>query len=139
MQFRGTLCGRHFLGLLRPFAMSIASSRMGLNGLVFRTDACSDRLRPSYTRALGRIPMTEITSNIEFAHRVSEYGHHHGFDSSPRLRWVEIAEALVLAIVAIATAWSGYQAAKWEALSAKNYALATRTTVRAQEIGRAHV
>ena len=77
--------------------------------------------------------MTEITSNIEFAHRVSEYGHHHGFDSSPRLRWVEIAEALVLAIVAIATAWSGYQAAKWEALSAKNYALATRTTVRAQE------
>ena len=38
----------------------------------------------------------------------------------------------VIAIVALATAWSGYQAARWGALSAKNYALATRTSVRGQ-------
>jgi hypothetical protein len=42
-------------------------------------------------------------------------------------------EAVVLAGVAVLTAWSGYQAAKWEALSAASYVLATRTSVRAQE------
>ena len=42
-------------------------------------------------------------------------------------------EALVLAIVAVATAWSGYQAAKWDALSAQHYNLAARTTVMSQE------
>jgi hypothetical protein len=40
---------------------------------------------------------------------------------------------VVLAIVAVATAWSGYQASKWDALSAKYYSLASRTTVLAQE------
>jgi hypothetical protein len=77
--------------------------------------------------------MSETTSNVEFAHRFSEHGHGHQSTSNLRFEWVEILEALVLAMVAIATAWSGYQAAKWEALSAMNYALASRTTVRAQE------
>jgi hypothetical protein len=77
--------------------------------------------------------MSEITSNVEFAHRFSEHGHDHESASNLRFQWVEVLEALVLAMVAIATAWSGYQAAKWEALSAMNYALASRTTVRAQE------
>jgi len=39
----------------------------------------------------------------------------------------------VLAIVAVATAWSGYQASKWDALSAQNHNLASRTTVMSQE------
>lgn len=38
----------------------------------------------------------------------------------------------MLAIVAVATAWSGYQAAKWDARSAENYSLASRTTVMSQ-------
>jgi len=76
--------------------------------------------------------MTETTSNVEFAHKFSEHDHHPSA-TGVRGQWVEIVEAIVLAIVAITTAWSGYQAAKWEALSAKNYALATRTTVEAQE------
>jgi hypothetical protein len=33
----------------------------------------------------------------------------------------------------VATAWSGYQAAKWDALSAQHYNLAARTTVMSQE------
>jgi hypothetical protein len=76
--------------------------------------------------------MSETTSNVEFAHKFSEQSHH---PSAAGLRgqWVEIVEAIVLAIVAVTTAWSGYQAARWEALSAKNYAIATRTTVEAQE------
>ena len=39
----------------------------------------------------------------------------------------------MLATVAVATAWSGYQASKWDALSAQNYNLASRTTVMSQE------
>jgi len=39
----------------------------------------------------------------------------------------------VLAIVAIATAWSGYQAAKWDALSARQYALNASTMILSQE------
>src|SRR5271165_6743657 len=59
-----------------------------------------------------RLRMPEATSNVEFAHKVHEQGHHHG-PSDRRAQWIGIAEAVVLSIVAIATAWSGYQAAKW--------------------------
>ena len=76
--------------------------------------------------------MSEATSNIEFAHKIQEHGHHHLSPTNRREQWVEIAEAVVLAIVAVATAWSGYQAAKWDALSAQNYNLASRTTVVSQ-------
>lgn len=77
--------------------------------------------------------MSDTNSNVEFAHKVSEHGRHHELILSRNVQWVEILEALVLAIVAIATAWSGYQAARWEALSAKDYAIALQITVRAQE------
>src|ERR1041384_2688967 len=36
-----------------------------------------------------------------------------GDTSQSRLEVVEIIEALILALVAVATAWSGYQAAQW--------------------------
>jgi hypothetical protein len=76
--------------------------------------------------------MTEPTSNVELAHRIHEQGHRHKSPRDRRVQWVEILEAIVLAIVAVATAWSGYQAAKWDALSARNYNFSSRTTVRAQ-------
>ena len=77
--------------------------------------------------------MSESTSNVEFAHQIHEQGHHHSPPADRRTRWIEIVEAVVLAMVAIATAWSGYQAAKWDALSAQNYNLASRTAVASQE------
>jgi hypothetical protein len=77
--------------------------------------------------------MPEITSNVEFAHRIHEQGHHHQSPKNRHEQWVEIVEALVLATVAVATAWSGYQAAKWDALSAQQYNLASRTIVVSQE------
>jgi hypothetical protein len=50
---------------------------------------------------------------------------------------VEILEAVLLAVVAIATAWSGYQAAKWDGrqselfgLSSKNRFIATQAQTR---------
>ena len=40
---------------------------------------------------------------------------------------------MVLAFVAVLTAWSGFQASKWDAKSAQDSALASRTTVLSQE------
>lgn len=77
--------------------------------------------------------MPEATSNVEFAQKIHESVHHHSSPPNRRAQWVEMVEALVLAIVAVATAWSGYQASKWDALSAQNYNLASRTTVMSQE------
>jgi hypothetical protein len=77
--------------------------------------------------------MPEATSNIEFAHKIQEHGHHHPSPVELRAQWVEIVEAVVLAIVAVATAWSGYQAARWDALSNQHYNLASRTTVLSEE------
>src|SRR4029453_9870490 len=55
-------------------------------------------------------------------------------DHSPQSRFeaIEIIEALILALVAVATAWSGYQAAKWAGMRAENYAQASRLRVTAE-------
>ena len=68
-------------------------------------------------------------SNIEVAHRLSE-----NRESSQSLRHevLEIAEALVLAVVAISTAWSGYQAALWTGLQAELYGQASKLRVEAE-------
>lgn len=77
--------------------------------------------------------MAEQSSNVEIAHKINEQAHRHGAGSHRQSPWIEIAEASVLAIVAVATAWSGYQATKWDAVSNQNYSLAASTNMRAQE------
>lgn len=76
--------------------------------------------------------MPETTSNVEMAHRIHEQGHRGGGSGSRRERRLEILEAVALAAVAVLTAWSGYQAAKWDSRSAASYARASRTMVLAQ-------
>jgi len=39
---------------------------------------------------------------------------------------IELVEALVLAIVAVSTAWSGYQAARWDGKQAEQYGISAR-------------
>ena len=51
--------------------------------------------------------------NIEVAHHLSKAHKDESAEPSHLNRIVEILEALVLALVACATAWSGYQAALW--------------------------
>lgn len=72
------------------------------------------------------------SSNIEIAHRVHETGEHH----APRRRHeaaIEIGEAFLLALVAIATAWSGYQSARWDGRSAKLYGTSSRIRLTATQ------
>ena len=55
-----------------------------------------------------------------------------GDTSQSRLEMIEIIEALILALVAVATAWSGYQAAQWAGKRAEEYAKANRIRVTAE-------
>ena len=55
-----------------------------------------------------------------------------GDTSQARLEVIEIIEALILALVAVATAWSGYQAAQWAGKRAEEYAQASRLRVTAE-------
>jgi hypothetical protein len=68
-------------------------------------------------------------SNIEIATHLSEHGEH---EESPGHAILEIAEAIVLAIVAIATAWSGYQAALWTGHQSELYGQASKLRVQAE-------
>jgi hypothetical protein len=69
------------------------------------------------------------SSNIEIAHHLSEPK-----ESAQSLGYeiLEIAEALVLAVVAISTAWSGYQAALWTGHQAELYGQASKLRVQAE-------
>jgi len=52
--------------------------------------------------------------------------------SQSRFEAIEIIEAFILALVAVATAWSGYQAAQWAGRRAEQYAEASRLRVSAE-------
>ena len=68
-------------------------------------------------------------SNIEIAHQLSEHKESSQFLGHEIL---EIAEAVVLAVVAIATAWSGYQAALWTGHQAELYGQASKLRIQAE-------
>jgi len=55
-----------------------------------------------------------------------------GDTSQARFEMIEIIEAFILALVAVATAWSGYQAAEWAGKRSQQYAEATRLRVTAE-------
>jgi hypothetical protein len=73
-------------------------------------------------------------SNIEVAHHLSE---HRGTSHTLAHEILEIAEAIVLAIVAIATAWSGYQAALWTGHQSELYGESGKLRVQAEGIATA--
>ena len=73
--------------------------------------------------------------NAEIAGGLRESGSERHEPSARWERTVEILEAVVLAIVAVATAWSGYQAAKWSGRQSELYGIASRQRVQADLIG----
>jgi hypothetical protein len=68
----------------------------------------------------------------EVGKEIAGHAKHHGHDGphDRRDRLVSIAEAVLLSIVALTAAWSGYAAAKWSTES--RVVLATSSTVRAK-------
>ena len=70
-----------------------------------------------------------VDSNIEVAQILSE----HKRPSEPiGHALLEIIEALVLAVVAISTAWSGYQAELWTGHQSELYGQASKLRVEAE-------
>ena len=71
--------------------------------------------------------------NIEAAYVLSERDKEGVVEGSRRREISEIVEVVILAIVAVATAWSGYQAARWDGRNAFLYGTSTELWVQANE------
>jgi len=70
--------------------------------------------------------------NIEVAHHLNE-GREHPRPAPSRLHEImEIVEAILLALVACATAWSGYQAARWDSQQSQLYGRSSKFRVEAE-------
>ena len=74
---------------------------------------------------------------IEVAQKLNEEKEHHAPHSSRSVEILEIVEAIVLALVAVATAWSGYQAALWDGRQDKLYEHSTRLRMKPRGCKRA--
>jgi hypothetical protein len=74
----------------------------------------------------------EIAEHREHvAHSEHASADHAGAEHVKRDRWVSIAEAVMLSIVALLAAWSGYSAAKWSTHASLSLAKASSTRSRA--------
>lgn len=71
--------------------------------------------------------------NLEAAYALSERGGHASEKQRRRRELGEILEIVILAIVAVATAWSGYQAARWDGRQALLYGESTTMRIEADE------
>src|SRR5213592_221881 len=70
--------------------------------------------------------------NVEVAQHLSDHTH----VPPPRAAWqerVEVVEVIILAVVAIATAWSGYQAARWDGTQSVDYGVSSRLRTQAND------
>jgi len=66
---------------------------------------------------------------VEVAHKMAE---HHPHETT-REQFLEIVEALMLSVVAVVTAWCGFQAAKWDGRQAYLYGTSGRLGVEAAQ------
>jgi len=77
--------------------------------------------------------MSEGTrSGVEIAHHLTE--HEEEWEHSVQRPVLEIAEAILLAIVAVATAWSGYQSELWTGRQAELYGQANKLRVQGEGV-----
>ena len=53
--------------------------------------------------------------------------------ASQRERILELGAVLLMSLAAVATAWSGYQAARWSGEQAQGYAKASATRIKSQQ------
>jgi hypothetical protein len=71
--------------------------------------------------------------NVHVAHQLQEVSEKMKEEGRRRPLIIELGEALLLAFVAILTAWSGYQAAQWQARTGLYYGQANRDRVLATQ------
>jgi hypothetical protein len=80
--------------------------------------------------------MPEGNINAEVAEHLREQAEHETTQgpSKRRIETIEILEAVLLSVVALVTALSGYQAARWDGESAKAYATSSRLRAESNEL-----
>ena len=104
-------------------------SRQGRGGKHGQSHWVSVRASAVETQtSVGAATMPE-GMNVEIAHKLTES--EASRKKSRREEMIEIAEALVLGLVAVATAWSGYQSALWDGRQAILYGTSGRLRVEA--------
>ena len=72
--------------------------------------------------------------SIEIAQHISERARPAWQEPSRKTEFLEFLEAIVVAIVAVATAWSGYQAARWDGQQLFLYGRSSKLRVEAQGV-----
>ena len=75
--------------------------------------------------------MPEGLSAAEVGKEIAEHREHTTTEHAQRERWIAIAEAVLLSVVALLAAWSGYSAAKWGTKSTVSLAKASSTRTKA--------
>ena len=75
--------------------------------------------------------MPEGLSASEVGKEIGEHATHHGRTHTRRDELISIGEAVLLSIVTIVAAWSGYSAAKWSTHSSLSLAKATAARAKA--------
>lgn len=73
--------------------------------------------------------IAEHREHAEHAHHTA--AEHAAAEHLKRDRWISIAEAIMLSIVALVAAWSGYSAAKWSSQASLSIDKATSTRAKA--------
>ncbi len=73
-------------------------------------------------------------TSIEIAHKLCETNEDKKSASSRSEFLIEILEAIILALVAVSTAYSGYQAAQWDGHQAELYAESNALYIRANSL-----
>ncbi len=89
----------------------------------------SVRLQSSPVMPEG-LTVTEVDKEIAERHEQKD-GNPQSSAHAERDRWISIAEALLLSLVALLAAWSGYSAAKWGTRSSVSLARAASTRTKA--------
>ena len=77
------------------------------------------------------MPDSAISDVVKKLNERSEHALHPRWRTEPV---IEIIEAVVLALAAVATAWSGYQAARWDGQRAQLYAESGTVKVAVEEL-----
>jgi heme/copper-type cytochrome/quinol oxidase subunit 4 len=72
--------------------------------------------------------------NIEIARELNKKHDAEQHTQSRSGQMIELIEAIILSLVAIATAWSGYQAAKWGSVQSVLYGRSSRMRVESQTL-----
>src|SRR5438046_2140401 len=87
--------------------------------------------RGARTTSTGREHrVAEGLSAAEVGKEIAEHHEHHA-DHARRDRWIAIFEAVLLSVVALLAAWSGYSAAKWGTESSLSLAHASAMRTKA--------